>query len=119
MAELEVWMRVGQPFEPLLADQERILDAWQSGGVKGLVLGRLAFMTEYPEEPQEPQEAQEPQDGEASESGAGSDGAPPVAPAPSWGGNRSGSSGYSVMNARRPRTSPLTPPDCQASRIRS
>ena len=36
MAELEVWMRVGQPFEPLLADQERILDAWQSGGVKGL-----------------------------------------------------------------------------------
>ena len=33
MAELEVWMRVGQPLEPVLADQERILDAWQSGGV--------------------------------------------------------------------------------------
>ena len=84
MAELEVWMRVGQPFEPLLADQERILDAWQAGGVKGLVLGRLAFMTEYPDDP-------EP---DAGDGGDGSDGAvaTPLAPppAPSWGGNRSG-----------------------------
>src|SRR5262245_6377718 len=74
MAELEVWMRVGQPLEPLLADQERILDAWQSGGVRGLVVGRLAFLRDYPED-----------------AGGGEEGEPGSAPeAPSWGGNRAG-----------------------------
>src|SRR5687767_9744202 len=41
--ELELYMRVGQPLEPVLADLDRTLDAWQSGGVKGLVIGRLVF----------------------------------------------------------------------------
>ena len=36
-------MRVGQPLEPVLDDLDRTLDAWQSGGVKGLVIGRLLF----------------------------------------------------------------------------
>lgn len=49
MPDLELWMRVGQPLEPVLANQERILDAWQSGGVRGLVIGRLSFLADYPE----------------------------------------------------------------------
>ena len=75
MAELEVWMRVGQPLEPLLADQERILDAWQSGGVRGLVVGRLAFLTDYPDDLQPP-------DARGSAAGA--------THPPSWGGGRAG-----------------------------
>jgi hypothetical protein len=43
MPELEVWMRVGPPLEPVLADRERLLDAWQSGGVRGLVVGPMVF----------------------------------------------------------------------------
>lgn len=43
-------MRVGQPLEGVLADQERILDAWQSGGVRGLVIGRLTFMPDIPDD---------------------------------------------------------------------
>ena len=43
MAELELWMRVGQPLEPVLSDLDRTLDAWQSGGVRGLVIGRLTW----------------------------------------------------------------------------
>ncbi|HEV2122229.1 MAG TPA: hypothetical protein VGW38_05580 [Chloroflexota bacterium] len=41
-------MRLGQPLEAVLSDQERILDAWQSGGVRGLVLGRLVFQSDGP-----------------------------------------------------------------------
>ncbi|MGH2368862.1 MAG: hypothetical protein ACRDI2_11750, partial [Chloroflexota bacterium] len=77
MPELEVWMRVGQPLEPVLADQDRILDAWQSGGVRGLVLGRLAFLPDYPDEPDA-----------AAADGTASVAAPPRAP--SWGGGRAG-----------------------------
>ncbi len=40
---LSVWMRVGQPIEGLLDDHERLFDAWESGGVRGLVFGRLLF----------------------------------------------------------------------------
>ena len=40
---MDVWMRVGQPLEPVMEDHERILDAWQAGGVKTLVFGRLLF----------------------------------------------------------------------------
>ena len=36
-------MRVGQPLEPVLDNLDRVLDAWQSGGVRGLVVGRLLF----------------------------------------------------------------------------
>ena len=40
---LSVWMRVGQPIEGLLDDHERLFDAWESGGVRGLLFGRLLF----------------------------------------------------------------------------
>ena len=40
---LECWMRVGQPLEPLIDDYPRIFDAWEKGGVRGLVLGRMVF----------------------------------------------------------------------------
>src|SRR5215210_865992 len=85
MPELELWMRLGQPLEPVLADHERILDAWQSGGVRGLVVGRLAFLPDYPDDP-------EPANGENGDDGAVA-GTVPLAPAagvavPSWGGGR-------------------------------
>lgn len=82
MAELEAWMRIGQPLEPVLSDPERILDAWQSGGVRGLVVGRLAFLPDYPDAPP-------PADGG---SGTAEGPAPltsPLGPAVgSWGGER-------------------------------
>jgi len=37
-------MRLGQPLEDVIADHERVLDAWQAGGVRGLVIGRMVFM---------------------------------------------------------------------------
>jgi len=40
---MEAWMRIGQPLEPVMADYERIFDAWEAGGVRGLVVGRLVF----------------------------------------------------------------------------
>ena len=40
---MEAWMRIGQPLEPVLEDYERIFDAWEAGGVRGLVVGRLVF----------------------------------------------------------------------------
>ncbi len=43
---LEAWMRIGQPLEPVLDDYERCLDAWEAGGVRGLVVGRLLFADE-------------------------------------------------------------------------
>ena len=40
---LSAWMRIGQPLEPVLDDCDRCLDAWEAGGVRGLVVGRLLF----------------------------------------------------------------------------
>jgi hypothetical protein len=40
---LECWMRVGQPLETLIEEYPRIFDAWEAGGVRGLVLGRMVF----------------------------------------------------------------------------
>ena len=39
---LRAWMRIGQPLEPVLDDYERCLDAWEAGGVRGLVALDLA-----------------------------------------------------------------------------
>jgi hypothetical protein len=40
---LEAWMRIGQPLEDVMNDYQRIFDAWEAGGVCGLVVGRLFF----------------------------------------------------------------------------
>ena len=40
---LTPWMRIGQPLENVVDDYERIFDAWEAGGVRGLVFGRLLF----------------------------------------------------------------------------
>jgi hypothetical protein len=40
---MELWMRIGQPLEPVIDDYPRIFDAWEAGGVRGLVFGRLLF----------------------------------------------------------------------------
>src|SRR4051794_7343037 len=86
MPELELWMRLGQPIEPVLADTERVLDAWQSGGVRGLVVGRLAFLPDYPEPPES--------DGTGAQAVLAAEGLAPAPEAPSapaagsWGGAR-------------------------------
>jgi len=40
---MDLWMRIGQPLEPVMGDYQRIFDAWEQGGVRGLVFGRLLF----------------------------------------------------------------------------
>ncbi|NLG26879.1 MAG: hypothetical protein GX557_03160 [Chloroflexi bacterium] len=41
---LTAWMRIGQPLEAvMMPDYRRTLDAWEAGGVTGLVVGRLLF----------------------------------------------------------------------------
>lgn len=40
---LQPWIRIGQPLEAVVDDYERIFDAWQEGGIRGLVFGRLLF----------------------------------------------------------------------------
>jgi hypothetical protein len=37
-------MRLGQPLEAVIGTHERVLDAWEAGGVRGLVVGRMVFM---------------------------------------------------------------------------
>ena len=39
---LEAWFRIG-PMETVMEDYQRIFDAWEAGGVGGLVFGRLTF----------------------------------------------------------------------------
>ena len=40
------WIRIGQPLEAVMSDYERIFDAWEQGGIRGLVFGRLVFADE-------------------------------------------------------------------------
>ena len=40
---MQVWMNVMRDLEALLPEPERLLDAWQEGGVTGLVVGPLQF----------------------------------------------------------------------------
>lgn len=40
---LEAWMRIGQPLETVVDNYAQIFDAWEAGGIKGLVFGRLLF----------------------------------------------------------------------------
>lgn len=43
---LQPWMRIGQPLEAVMDDYPRIFDAWEAGGVRGMVFGRLLFTGE-------------------------------------------------------------------------
>ena len=43
---LTPWIRIGQPLEAVMSDYERIFDAWEQGGIRGLVFGRLLFADE-------------------------------------------------------------------------
>jgi hypothetical protein len=40
---MNLWMRFGQPMENVMNDYARIFDAWQEGGVTGIVVGRMYF----------------------------------------------------------------------------
>lgn len=39
--KLETWIRFGQPLDPVLDDYQRIFDAWEVIGVRGIVVGRM------------------------------------------------------------------------------
>ncbi|HCR19023.1 MAG TPA: hypothetical protein DIU35_16215, partial [Candidatus Latescibacteria bacterium] len=43
---LKPWIRIGQPLEAVMEDYERIFDAWESGGIRTMVFGRLLFRDE-------------------------------------------------------------------------
>jgi hypothetical protein len=43
---MEPWIRIGQPLEGVLEDFERIFDAWELGGIRTMVFGRLLFRDE-------------------------------------------------------------------------
>src|SRR5258708_39876996 len=47
-APLVPWMYMIYPLEQWLDDYERTLDAWEEGGVRGLVIGPLVFFKEVP-----------------------------------------------------------------------
>ena len=42
-SRLVAWMYMIYPLEQWLTDYERTLDAWESGGVRGIVIGPLRF----------------------------------------------------------------------------
>ena len=46
--KLKLWMRIGQPLEPVMYSYQSIFDAWEAGGVCGLVLGRMHFEGNIP-----------------------------------------------------------------------
>ncbi len=43
---LTPWIRIGQPLEAVVDNYEQIFDAWQLGGIRGLVFGRMTFADE-------------------------------------------------------------------------
>ena len=40
---MKLWMDIQRDLEGVMHDHERILDAWQAGGVDGVVFGPLVF----------------------------------------------------------------------------
>lgn len=40
---MRLWMDVMRHLEPVMADHERLFDAWEAGGVDGMVIGPMAF----------------------------------------------------------------------------
>ena len=47
-APLVPWVFVHHPLEHWLSDYQRTFDAWEDGGVRGIVVGRLDFFEEIP-----------------------------------------------------------------------
>lgn len=42
---MKIWMNVMRELETVMADYERLFDAWEAGGVRGLVVGPMVFHT--------------------------------------------------------------------------
>ena len=40
---MRLWMDVMRHLEPVMDDHERLFDAWEAGGVDGMVIGPLSF----------------------------------------------------------------------------
>ena len=40
---MRLWMDVMRHLEPVVEDHQRLFDAWEAGGVDGIVVGPLAF----------------------------------------------------------------------------
>ncbi|MGH2367916.1 MAG: hypothetical protein ACRDI2_06945, partial [Chloroflexota bacterium] len=40
---MRLWMDVMRHLEPVMADHQRLFDAWEAGGVDGIVIGPMAF----------------------------------------------------------------------------
>ena len=55
---MKCWIFVFNPLERYMADYRRIFSAWEDGGVRGIVVGRMFFMqddgTTVPAFPQDP-----------------------------------------------------------------
>ena len=43
---MECWIFVFNPLERYMANYRQIFDAWEAGGVRGIVVGRMYFMQE-------------------------------------------------------------------------
>ncbi len=41
--DMRLWMNEMRHLEPVMVDHERLSDAWDAGGVRGKVIGRMAF----------------------------------------------------------------------------
>ena len=43
---MEPWIFLSQPLESIMGDFQRTFDAWEAGGIRGIVVGRLIFQDE-------------------------------------------------------------------------
>ena len=56
--QMQCWIFVFNPLERYMSNYKKIFDAWEEGGVRGIVVGRMFFMndddTRIPAVPQDP-----------------------------------------------------------------
>ena len=56
--QMQCWIFVFNPLERYMSNYKKIFDAWEEGGVRGIVVGRMFFMndddTRVPAVPQDP-----------------------------------------------------------------